>query len=278
MNRAGISLSGLLVLAHQTMREAIRQKVFGFGLVLAASLVLGAQYFREFHFGSPELKFLADVGCGVIALFGAALTVVLMAQLFFSELENRTVLTLLARPVGRAEFVLGKFLGIVAVTAVFCGGLTLVLAGVLWARETALLREFPEALASGRVVNYSHLALVGLLQWLKLMVLGALTLLVASYARTPVFTMAAGFTIYVICHLQFLAREAGTQAGASMATVVAGRVVHVLPNFQLFSLAEALPGGGMLTLSQVGQLALYALGYAGAACGLAVFCFRRREI
>jgi ABC-type transport system involved in multi-copper enzyme maturation permease subunit len=203
---------------------------------------------------------------------------VLTAQLFFNELENRTVLTLLARPVGRAEFVLGKFLGVTAVIALFCAGLTLVLAGVLWTRETALLRGFPEAFASGRVVNYSHLALVGLLQWMKLMVLGALTLLVASYARTPVFTMAAGFMIYVICHLQFLAREAGGQAGASVATVVAGLVVHVLPNFQLFSLAEALPGGGLLTLSQVGQLALYALGYTGAACGLAVFCFRRREI
>ena len=278
MSRPSFSLRGLLPIAHHTVREAVRQKVFGFGLLLALGLVLGAQYGREFHFGSPELKFLADVGFGVMAVAGAVLTVGLTAQLFFGEIEGRTVLTVLAKPVGRAAFVLGKFLGITAVSAAFCAGLTLVLAGVLWTRETALMREWPDAFGGGRVLNYSHVAVVGLLQWMKLVVLGALTLLVASYARTAVFTMTSGFLVYVICHLQFLAREAGAQAGASGWAVMMGLAVQVLPNFQLFSLADTLSASGAATLGQVGLAALYALGYAGAACALAVFCFQRREI
>jgi hypothetical protein len=278
MSRPDFSSGGMLLIAHHTVREAVRQKVVIFVVLLALGLLLGAQYFREFHFGSPELKFLADVGFGVIGLFGAALTVVLTAQLFFGELENRTVLTLLARPIGRAEFVLGKFLGVTAVIAIFCAGLTLVLTGVLWTRESALMREYPEAFASGRVLNYSHLALVGLLQWLKLMVMGALTLLVASYARSAVFTMMAGFLMYGICHLQFLAREAGAQTDASMAAVAMGWAVRALPNFQLFGLTDVPSANDAPTLVRVGQLARYALTYTGAACALAVYCFRRREI
>ena len=277
---ARIRFSGprVLFLAGNTLRAAVRQKVLGFLFLLAVALVLGAQYFRDFHFGSPELKFLADLGFGAIAGFGAVLTVVATAQLFFSELEHRTVLTLLAKPVRRSEFVLGKFLGVAAVSAIFCGALTLVLAGVLWARENSLMREFPGAFADGRVINYAHVGLTGLVLWLKLLVLGALTLLVASYAQTQLFTMVTGFLVYVICHLEHLAQAASARAGASALGLITGLVAHALPNFQLFSLADTLEGGESLPWVQLGRVSLYALGYVATACALAVFSFCRREI
>ncbi len=105
--------------------------------------MLGARTLRDFHFGSSELKFIADLGGGALACFGAVLTVVTTAQLFFSEIERRTVLTLLAKPVWRMEFVLGKFAGVALMTGAFCLLLTGLLAVVLWFRESALMRELP---------------------------------------------------------------------------------------------------------------------------------------
>src|SRR6185436_3698654 len=99
-------------------------------------------------------KFLADCGLGAMAFFGAALTVAATAQLFFSEIENRTALTLLAKPVWRAEFILGKFLGVAALAAIFCALLTSLLAAVLWWREGQLMEEFQETFAQGRVISY----------------------------------------------------------------------------------------------------------------------------
>lgn len=107
------------LIAQNTLREASRQRLFNFLLFLALALVLGARWFRDFNFGAPELKFLADCGFGAMAFFGAALTITATAQLVFSEIENRTALTLLAKPVWRAEFVLGKFAGIAALTGLF---------------------------------------------------------------------------------------------------------------------------------------------------------------
>ena len=109
----------MLLIAQNTLREAARQKLFHFLLFLAFALVLGARWLRDFNFGAPELKFLADCGFGAMAFFGAALTVTATAQLFFSEIENRTALTLLAKPVWRAEFVLGKLLGLAALVGGF---------------------------------------------------------------------------------------------------------------------------------------------------------------
>lgn len=272
MKPMAFSFGHLLVIAHNTLREAVRQKLFNVLLLLAFGLVLAAQYFREFHFGSPELKFITDLGFGAMALFGAVLAVVATAQLFFSEIEQHTVLTLLAKPVRRVEFILGKFLGVAVVTGVFCGLLTLLLAGVLWIRETGLMHELREVMAGGRVVDYGHVAAVGLLQWLKLVVLSALTLLVASYAQTQLFTMATGFVVGVICQLQYLAQEAAARGAGPVSRVASGLIALVLPNFQLFSSA------GTMAWGHIAPVVLYAFAYVSTACALAVFCFCRREI
>ena len=278
MNRVAFSFTRLLLIAHNTWREAVRQKVFNLLLLLALALVMGAQYLRDFTFGSPELRFIADFGFGAMGVFGTVLAVIAVTQLFFSEIENGTVHTLLAKPVWRTEFIVGKFLGVTAITAVFCLLLTGLLAAVIWTRETALMRDYPEAFAGGRATNYTHLAVVGLFLWLKLGVLAAFTLLIASYAQTQLFTIIMGFAVFVICHLQYLAHEASARAGSLTARVASEFLARIFPNFQLFNFADSLGAGDGLPWNDAVRVALYAVGYMAAACALAVYCFRRREI
>lgn len=156
------SFMRVFLIAHNTLREAVRQKLLLFFGLLALALVVGARWFRDFDFGAPELKFLADCGFGAMAFFGAAMVITATAQLFFSEIENRTVLTLLAKPVWRAEFIFGKFAGVAALAGIFCVLLTASLVAVLWTRETELMRTFPDAFPSGRTVHYSNLVLAGI--------------------------------------------------------------------------------------------------------------------
>lgn len=278
MTAVPFSLRRVALIAHNTLREASRQKLFNLLLLLALALVLGARWFRDFNFGAPELKFLADCGFGAMTLFGSVLTIAATAQLFFSELENRTVLTLLAKPVWRAEFILGKFLGVVALTALFCLLLTGLLMAVIKWREGQLMTEFRDAYAAGGNVSYRNLALAGLLQWLKLAVLAALTLLVASFAQTQLFTVVTGFFVLVIGHLQYLAQEAYARGAWSVSRMVGGMLASVFPNFQLFTLADSLVAAEGPTGGQLARVIAYGLGYGGAACLLAVYSFRHREI
>lgn len=266
------------LIAQNTLREAARQRLFTVLLFLALGLVLGARWFRDFNFGAPELKFLADCGFGAMAFFGSALTIAATAQLFFSEIENRTALTLLAKPVWRAEFIFGKFLGIAALAGIFCALLTGLLALVLGWREGQLLAEMPDLAREGRLVSYGMVALAGGLQWLKLAVLAAFTLLVASFAQTQLFTVVAGFFILVICHLQYLAHEAYARAGTWFGRSVGAMLTAVFPNFQVFALADSLNAADAPPLVDVTRVVLYGLGYIVVACGLAVFSFRHREI
>ena len=267
----------VLLIAQNTLREAARQKLFHVLVLLAFGLVLGARWLRDFNFGAPELKFIADCGFGAMTFFGSALTIAATAQLFFSELENRTVLTLLSKPVWRAEFILGKLGGILALLAVFCALLTALLAAVLWSREHQLLREMPETMAAGGV-GYASVAAAGLLHWLKLGVLAALTLLVASFAQTQLFTVVAGSAVLVIGHVQYLAQEAYAKGGASAGRLVGRALSSVFPNFQLFTLADGIGPGDAPSLAALGTIAGYAAGYGLVAALLAVLCFRRREV
>jgi ABC-type transport system involved in multi-copper enzyme maturation permease subunit len=278
MTRVPFSPTRIWLIAHNTLLEAARQKLFHFLLLLALGFVAGAWGLRDFNFGAPELKFLADFGFGAMAFFGAALTIAATAQLFFSEIENRTALTLLAKPVWRMEFVLGKYLGIVAVIAIFCTLVTALLAAVLSWREHGLMHEFHDAFPNGRVLAGAMLVAAGLLQWLKLAVLAAFTLLVASFAQTQLYTSVAGFFILVICHLQYLAQEAYAHTGSTVARVLGGLIALIFPNFQLFNLADDLGMGGVLPWNQVARVSVYASGYIFVTCALSVYSFRKREI
>jgi len=278
MNRVPFSFSRALLIARNTLREAMRQRLVHLIVLVAFALVVSAQWLRDFNFGSSELKFVADFGFGAIAFFGSALTIAATAQLFFSEIEQRTVLTLLAKPVWRAEFILGKFLGVVAVVAAFCVLMTALLAAVLWSRETALMRSFPDAFKHGRAIDYASLAGAGLAQGLKLVVLAALTLLVASFAQTQLFTVASGFLILVVCHLQYLAQEAAERGGPAVSRGLAGALALLFPNFQAFDFSEAIGASDGFAWGSLARLTLYSVGYAAAVCGLATVSFRRREI
>lgn len=274
------SFARLAIIAGNTFLEAVRQKLFHFLVLLATGLVLSAQFFREFNFGSSELKFIADFGFGAVVFFGSALTIAATAQLFFSEIENRTALTILAKPVWRAEFIFGKFCGVFAVIGVFCALLTGLIAGLLFARETSLMRLYPDGFEAGRIVPYGEIVVAGALQWLKFGVLAAITLLIASFSNTNLFTVVMSFFVLVICHLQYLAREAYADIASLPVRWLVQLLGTVFPNFQVFNVADHTGAGGGEGMSPalVLRIAAYALAYIGVIGGLTVYSFRHREI
>ncbi len=272
------SFNRLGLIAGNTFLEAVRQKLFLFLLFLAVGLVASALFFREFNFGSSELKFIADFGFGALIFFGSALTIATTAQLFFSEIENRTALTLLAKPLWRAEFVFGKFLGVFAVIGVFCALTIGLMMALLFHRETQLMEFNPEAFEAGRLISYGDLLIVGLLQWVKFGVLTAIVLLIASFSNTNLFTVVTGFFVLVICHLQYLARDAWGNVDNFLVGAVVQALSLVFPNFQLFNLGDQIGQGAGVDGGVALSVAGYGLAYIAVMGGLAVYSFRSREI
>jgi ABC-2 type transport system permease protein len=269
-----------LWIARVTFLEAVRQRFFAFLLVLGTAMVLSSVSFRVFDFGHGELKFIADFGFGGIFFFGSVLAVVMTAQLFFSEMDNKTALTLLAKPLSRAEFLLGKFFGAWAVLGVFVVVLASLLGVVLWAREIELVAaaeqagKIPTTFSAGGLLEFVAL------QWLRLGVVTAIVLALSSLARTFLFAVVIGSLAVVAGQLQWIAQDAVLKPTDSVVYESFLWVsCRLIPNLQQFNIGDALVlGSAGVPAGAVSSVALSGLFYMVAYLFVGALIFRRREI
>lgn len=275
------SFTRIRLIAGTTFLEAVRQKFFNSLLLISVALVGSSTFFQQFDFGAGELKFITDFGFGALFFFGSILSITATAQLFFNEIENRTALTMLAKPVYKLEFLAGKFFGAHLLMLCFTLVLTLVLVGILSWREAAILQQMdPEAVPEGGLIRYGDVFLFGFLQWMKFGILAAITLFVASFSNTNLYTIVVSFFILIICQLQYIARDAYAGMEAGWERILVFALGLVFPNFQLFNVGDQLVFDveQVLPAAVVLRMAAYGLVYTGAFVLLAQLNFRQREI
>jgi ABC-type transport system involved in multi-copper enzyme maturation permease subunit len=275
------SITRISWMTRLTFLEAIRQRFFAFLILLSAALVLSSVSFRFLDFGHGELKFVCDFGFGGMFLFGSVLAVVMSAQLFFAEMDNRTALTLLAKPVSRTEFLVGKFIGVWLVLGVFIFTLSTLLAIILWARCQELTAAAIEVGKAPPELSITGLFSYTGMQWARLGVVAAMILMVASLARTFLFTVIVGSMLVVAGQLQWLAQETLLKPGDLnfFSKALLPISTYIIPNLQQFNIGDALTLDHGSVADGTVTLALFS-----GTCYIVVFLFigslifRQREI
>lgn len=280
MSSAVESFNRIRLIAGNTFLEAVRQKFFNSLLLISIALLASSTFFQQFDFGTSELKFITDFGFGALFFFGSILSITATTQLFFNEIENRTALTMLAKPIYKLEFLAGKFLGAHLLMLCFTVVISVVLAGMLFWRETELMAHLGDEFTGGRLIRYGDVFLFGFLQWMKFGILAAITLFVASFSNTNLYTIVVSFFMLIICQLQYIARDAYSSLEVGIGSWLVQVLGLVFPNFQLFNVGEQLVFGVKSGLSVVTTLQItgYGLVYTVAFILLAQLNFGRREI
>src|ERR1035438_495476 len=144
-DRVGFSLNRVSVIGVNTLTEAVRQKVFIFLLLVGVVFIGSAIFFSQYSLGEQEqLKVIKDTCLGVISVISTLIAIVGTAQLLPSEGENRTIYTILAKPVRRFEFLLGKFYGSVLLLVLSMVAMCLMFGAVLWIKEQSMIRELSQ--------------------------------------------------------------------------------------------------------------------------------------
>lgn len=98
-------------IARNAFREAVRDRVLYNLVIFALLLIAGAILLGELSAGQ-EAKIIVDLGLSAILLFGVFIAIFVGVGLVYKEIERRTLYAILAKPVGRGEFLLGKYLGL----------------------------------------------------------------------------------------------------------------------------------------------------------------------
>lgn len=115
----------LLTIARNTFLESIRQPICAVVVLVGVLMLLFAPLVSAYTMGD-DTKFLIDISMSTILLANLFLAALLASSVLSDEIENRTVLTTISKPVARPIFVLGKFLGVTAAAAVGFWVMTLV--------------------------------------------------------------------------------------------------------------------------------------------------------
>lgn len=253
------------LIARSVLIEAVRRKEI-YAVVMVSVLLIGGAMTVDF-FGLEGIeKFYREVALRTMSLATMATAIVLAARQLPREFERRTIYPLLAKPVTRAQFLLGKLLGTMLATS-FCLALFMVVyvAGTLWLRN-----DIPWAL---------------MLQYVYLQILMATIATTMSFWLSMRLNLDAAVTVGMLLYaaaatlsatVVFVAGDL-TPLGRNLLLVL----VYAIPQFQIFDLAPKATHGGdwpPLAASTLAMLTAYAAVYSGAFFGLSLLSFRRRAL
>jgi ABC-type transport system involved in multi-copper enzyme maturation permease subunit len=253
-----------LAIAETTLREALRERLLYNLVVFAVLLVAGSLTISQLTLGE-QFRIIANIGTSATQVFGTLIAVFLGVGLVSREIDRRTCYPALARPVSRAAFAVGKYLGLLAI---------LVLNVTLMAAATAAVLLWYRG--SPAFLDLAFLATFALTA-VQLAVCGALAILFSTFTTA---TLASIFSLTVVA-AGWLFGEVRAFWLAARQTEMKGlvRVLDVLlPNMSLLDVKEAITYGDAVPLGSALARAAYGVGYAAVLVALAAVIFSRRDI
>ncbi len=267
----------LSAVALSTFKSEIAQPLFVIILIVGVVLLILSIYIPYNTFGE-DIKMLKDSGmtlirvlCIVLAVWGAGTTIT-------EEIDGRTALTVLSKPIGRRSFVLGKFLGIAwtaALMFILLGTVLLIVVSyknIYDARETS--NELP-------VWQACYLEMAGtvpglLLGFMETMVLAALSVAIAT--RLPLLAnFVICFTIYVLGHLTPLIVQV-TDERFEIVKFFGQLIATIFPNLESFDLQASVAAGIAVPYEYLGWSLLYCFLFSLIAMLLALLMFEDRDL
>lgn len=257
------SLARVYTIARNAFREAVRDRVL-YNLVLFVLLLTGAAIFLGELSAAQEAKIIIDMGLSATLIFGAFISIFIGVGLVYKEIERRTLYAIFAKPVGRAEFILGKYLGLcmtLGVNVLVMGaGVSLALLYVKGGLDPLVWRIWPAV------------ALI----YMQLMLLTAIALLFSSFS-SPALSALLTFAAFVIGHFSADLKGFANALGASSAKLLFGFLYYLLPNLSHYAYITDAAHGQTPTAFAFLVAALYAVAYASALLAAASFIFSRRN-
>src|SRR5213596_2132688 len=259
------SLARVRAITVNTLTELTRLKVFYVLLVFALLLIGSSIFMAQFTF-QQEFQILKDISLGAMSIFTSLLAIIATARLIPQDIEDRTVYTILAKPVPRFEYLLGKIGGVLLLLAISTVVMSAAFLAVLYIREQSVLHMTLRQMSSApreqvdhtlRAVRSSGLNLdlfPGIIIiYLKACLLAALTLFVSTFATTNIFTIVVMAFIYFIGHLQATAREYWLQEHSSgwITHVFLAIVALLFPDLQAFNLVDDIVAGTAISSTRL---------------------------
>ena len=237
-------MNAVFVIAKNTFREVIRDRILYSLVVFALLLVLLSLGLVQLSF-DENIRLSANFGFTGIHISAMALAVFIGSTLVAKEIEKQTILTLLARPISRAQFIMGKALGLMAVVNVVVLSLGLILSIFLFFLNFNFQFEF-------------LIALIGIL--FEAAILLSVALFFGSFAR-PIMTVVFTVAVFLLGHWVESLGYFIKRSESELFKITATAVQYLIPDLERMNWRSAPVYAVTVPLDEVVKAAGWTLGW-----------------
>ncbi|MDT3674668.1 ABC transporter permease [Microcystis wesenbergii] len=257
----GISILRIWAIAANGFREVIRDRILYFIGFFALLMAFAWRLLPEIAIGTHQKIFL-DLGLAAIGLLGVIVAVFVGTGLINQEIDKRTILVLIPKPLSRAEFILGKHLGLSGVLAVMLGVMLVIYLLMLLGMKVSFQ-------ALPLIVSVFYLGL-------ELILIAALAIAFGVFTSSILATLMT-FGVYLMGHISKDLIQLGIISKNPNILAITQNIYLILPdlerlNFRNEAVYGLLPSADVL----IGN-ALYSLVYTGLLLGISILIFSRRQ-
>jgi Cu-processing system permease protein len=255
-------MTRIYAIALNTFRESVRSKIV-YSLFFFAAVLLGVSTFFGAVTIGDQVKVIKDFGLFSISFFTVAYAVIAGAALLQKELARKTIYNILAKPVSRADFLIGKYVGMLMTVALMLVLMGAVLSLYIWFFDRQL--DLPMLQAY-------------LFIFFQLIIVCAAAIFFSTMVATPMLSGAFTFGIFLAGrsteYLLYFIKN-GSIRGAGETALKS--VYWLLPHLNWLEFGNEAVYGAAASSMRILFGSLYACAYAGILLILAVVIFRSRE-
>jgi ABC-type transport system involved in multi-copper enzyme maturation permease subunit len=253
-------MDNVLAIAGQTLTEARRNRVFYSLFLFALVVVLSSYISTEVTMATMD-RVLKDTGLAAINIFALALTVFTGVGVINREVDRKSIYTVLAKPIGRFSYILGKYLGLLAVI--------LITSGIMFAGLLVVMKVYKTDIRVGIFLGYLGVVL-------EVMVLGAIAVLCSSFTSSFVSAFICG-AIFISGHLSSEFFRVSQKSASGLSRWAGKAIYYGLPNLERFNFKHEATYDLGVSPTLLAMVVLFALAYVAAALLAAVIVFSRRD-
>jgi ABC-type transport system involved in multi-copper enzyme maturation permease subunit len=255
-----VSVRRVLAVAANTYRETVRERVLYNLLFFAVLMTLSGLVLRQLSIRQDE-KIVKDIGLASMELFGTLIALFVGVGLVSKEIERRSLYPLLAKPLERDEFLLGKFCGLGLTLLVNCALMTIGIYATL--------------VMTGRLADPALLKAIYAI-YLSLLVVVALALFLSTITSSALAAIGT-FGLVVAGRFSDVVRNM-KEVAPDVPGWLPQLLYYALPNFRNFDIKDRVVYGDPVTTSALLWITLYAAAYGGFALLLALLIFRSKDL
>lgn len=257
------SLRAIRAVSLNTAREAIRSKVFSSLIFFAVLLILSSIVLGEMSLHN-EARLATDGTLFFSTIFAMVIAVYSSITLFYTEIERRTIYTILSKPIPRWQFLFGKYLGVQILTLLVVGCLALLSAGVVFYQTGDMPVQLVWAFGS---------------LYLQLSITTAIAHLLATFTSPLLagFVTVAFFIAGNLFSQLRIIKAMLTEKGNPLSHAIT-LIEYTLPNLEALNLSREFTYQLAVPTSYILQSVLYTVSYVGIVLLLAMWSFSRKDI